>query len=788
MALPFGATLLQLISVGAGAVASGTGWAWSRAPLSRARRRARAALRPLEREARVHAALLGDRRRAAESAAAAFCRQQRAARTEEVPLTALRDAGARNVRWSALEQAGFRTLGDVLAAGPRALADVHGVGRLSASRLRKAARALAKRVDEEPPGLPDAQLSEAGALPLALGAVALLEAQDVSGPEPAELASQAEELSARLAPVADEARFTRWLVAPFRGKRRRAALAEAESISVAAEGVASSGLLERARAGRERLAERPPMRHASPDAAAAVFRDRYAECCAVLEQLFHELRLGGRSVSTRGQGGVTDEVARRVEAQALDTSGLKVTLRRYQGFGARYVLAQERTILGDEMGLGKTMQALAAMCHLSSSEGARAFCVVAPASLLPNWCREISTRTALVPHLVHGDDLSDALQRWTTDGGVAVTSYDTLRRLDLGAVLEDSGAALDLLVVDEAHFVKNPLAGRSAATRRLADRSTRVCFMSGTPMENRPEEFLELIDAVRPGKGTKLKSQQIEMDAAAGSVRRFHEAVSSVYLRRNQEDVLTELPEKIEVPEWVQLSPSDRAAYDAEVAAGNFMGMRQAATVGDGSGSSAKLDRLEELLDEHRESGRRVIVFSYFLKVLAAVHERFGSLGVVQGSVPVAERQELVDALGATEGHALLLLQITAGGQGLNIQAASAVVLMEPQTKPSTEAQAIARAHRMGQTRAVIVHRLLAHDTADASMLEILAQKQELFDAYARKSLVKEASRQATEKSLAAAVVAAEKQRLAEKAQPVASPSRSTDRVADEADAEDGSS
>jgi superfamily II DNA or RNA helicase len=761
MVFGWSAALVKTVAAAAAAVTGTAGVAWTRAPLSRAKRDARAAVKPLTREAARHRSLMADRSRAASAAAQGWAAAQRRRHLERVELDALRDAGAKNVRWSALEEAGYTSLADVLEATPKALADVHGVGRLTAGRVKKAAQELAERVADEPPELPDAELSDAEAVPLAAGAVALLEARDVSGPEPGQLAARADALDRRLEPVAKEAGFGRWLVAPFRKAKRRQAMASAESVAADARAVADSGLLDAAREGRERLASSPPLRHASPESVAKVFRDRYAECCAELEQLFADLELGGADVSTRGRGGMTDEVADRVEAQALDASGLSVTLRRYQAFGARYLLAQERTILGDEMGLGKTMQALAAMSHLHDVDGAKRFCVISPASLLPNWCREIETRTQLRPRLLHGDTLEGELDAWTRKGGVAVTSYDTLRRLDLGTALQNSDGAVDLLVVDEAHFVKNPEAGRTQATRRLTDRSRYVCYMSGTPMENRPEEFLQLVEAVRPDDGATLRSANLHLDAAAGSVRRFHQAVSPVYLRRNQEDVLTELPERIDMPEWVSLSAGGRAAYAAEVAASNFMGMRQAATLGDGGVDSAKLERLGELLEEHKEEGRRVIVFSYFLKVLDAVHERFGSIGIVQGKVPVAERQAMVDALGEADGHAVLLLQITAGGQGLNIQAASAVVLMEPQTKPSTEAQAIARAHRMGQTRAVVVHRLLAHDTCDATLLDILAEKQELFDTYAKTSLVKEASRQATEKSLAATVIKAEQERLA---------------------------
>jgi SNF2 family DNA or RNA helicase len=140
------------------------------------------------------------------------------------------------------------------------------------------------------------------------------------------------------------------------------------------------------------------------------------------------------------------------------------------------------------------------------------------------------------------------------------------------------------------------------------------------------------------------------------------------------------------------------------------------------------------------------------------------AFGPLTGSVPAARRQELVDAFAAHRGPAVLVSQIQAGGVGLNIQAASVVVLCEPQVKPTIEEQAIARSHRMGQVRGVQVHRLLTPDSVDTRMLELLASKRRLFDQYARRSDIADATPDAvdiSEAELARQVVAAERRRLA---------------------------
>jgi len=439
---------------------------------------------------------------------------------------------------------------------------------------------------------------------------------------------------------------------------------------------------------------------------------------------------------------------------------MRVTLRRYQAFGARYLLAQHRTILGDEMGLGKTIEALAAMVHRSRCDGARYFLVVAPASVTRNWMREIENRTDLSARLLHGGNRSAAAAKWLRDGGVGVTSYETLKTLDLGTQLQRSGTRLDFLVVNEAHYAKNPEAGRSQRVRGLVDLSDHVCLMTGTPMENRPGEFLNLVAIIRADLAPKLRSGSFVLGNVVVDPERFHRTVSEVYLRRNQSEVLRELPPRVDIEEWTDLTAGSEAAYRDAVASGNMMAMRRAVTLSKSEEPSSKFSRLAEILEEHRESGRKVLVYSFFLDVLAEVANRFRPLGVITGSISPPRRMELVDRFQSATGHALLVAQIQAGGVGVNLHAASVVVLMEPQWKPSSEDQAIARAHRMGQTDTVLVHRMLARDTVDERMMAILAGKTELFEAYARESLVKRASEEAMETTWSEAIVSFEQARM----------------------------
>src|SRR5262249_26888784 len=237
---------------------------------------------------------------------------------------------------------------------------------------------------------------------------------------------------------------------------------------------------------------------------------------------------------------------------------------------------QKRTILGDEMGLGKTIEALAAMCHLHGC-GSRHFLVAAPAGTIWNWASEVSKHSALKAHMLH-PSLESNIAAWAREGGVAITSYDVLARRQGTDALTRLSSQVDLLVVDEAHYAKNPSAKRSKAIAEIAGKVPLVCLMSGTPLENRLEEFFRLGTIVRP-EVSYLRHQDFNPAT-------FQERMAGLYLRRNQTDVLRELPELIEVEEWVDLLPSDANVYAEAVRAGNFMAMRQSATLGDGQSAS----------------------------------------------------------------------------------------------------------------------------------------------------------------------------------------------------------
>jgi superfamily II DNA or RNA helicase len=458
-------------------------------------------------------------------------------------------------------------------------------------------------------------------------------------------------------------------------------------------------------------------------------------------------------------GHLPAEVVQAVENQTLDTSflstDLRQSLRGYQAFGARYALAQRKVLLGDEMGLGKTIQALAVMAHLST-QGEGHFLVVCPPAVVVNWQKETRKHSTLEVHRLHGpsSDRQRHLQRWRQRGGVAVTSYNLVSSLELGDIVPG------LVVVDEAHFVKNPGAQRSRAVRALAERSPRVLYMTGTPLENRVEDFTNLVEQLQP-----QIVQDIDPAAMVVGADRFRAAMAPVYLRRTQNDVLQEMPDRVEIEEWSDLSRAEADAYLDALDAKDFHGMRRVAMTADPA-NSEKLERLRELVDEAMSNHRKVLVYSYYRDVIEVVRADLGgrAFGVITGSTSPDERQRLVDTLTESSDPGVLISQISAGGLGLNMQAASVVILCEPQVKPSLESQAIARAHRMGQVQSVQVHRLLTTNSVDERMLEILARKSALFEQLAGRSEVAETSADAkdiTEAALARQVLEQEAARLA---------------------------
>lgn len=249
--------------------------------------------------------------------------------------------------------------------------------------------------------------------------------------------------------------------------------------------------------------------------------------------------------------GLPEDLAREIQEECFFPDGLLCELRRYQEWGVKYILHQERVLLGDEMGLGKTVQAIATMVSLRNTGGTH-FIVVCPASVITNWCREIRKMSLLSVTKVHGAGRKAALESWIKTGGVAVTTYETVAYCKL-----PDDFKFKLLVVDEAHYIKNPGARRSINVKNLSVYAERLLFMTGTALENKVDEMISLIRILQPEIASKVQGMVF-----MASAPQFREAVSPVYYRRKREDVLTELPELIESREWCTLTRNEETFYE----------------------------------------------------------------------------------------------------------------------------------------------------------------------------------------------------------------------------------
>jgi len=424
--------------------------------------------------------------------------------------------------------------------------------------------------------------------------------------------------------------------------------------------------------------------------------------------------------------GLPKELARQIQDECLFPNGLLCQLRKYQEWGVKYILHQERVLLGDEMGLGKTIQAIATMVSLKNT-GATHFLVICPASVITNWCREIVKHSKLRVIKIHGTGKPAAIKSWINTGGVAVTNYESTPYFKL-----EDDFKFDLVVVDEAHYIKNEFARRSINTRSIASHAERLLFMTGTALENKVDEMISLIDVLNPSIGKTVRDM-----AFMSSAQNFRETIAPVYYRRKREQVLTELPDKIETREWCTLNPEEESIYEQAILEHKFQEARRVSWNINDLSKSSKATRLKELIEEAKAEGRKIIVFSFFLDTIRKIRAflKDQCLDPITGSVSVNRRQEILDEFEAAPEGTVLLAQITSGGTGLNIQSASVVIICEPQFKPSTENQAISRAYRMGQTRNVLVYRLLCEETVDERITKLLEDKQAVFDTFADKSV-----------------------------------------------------
>ncbi len=444
----------------------------------------------------------------------------------------------------------------------------------------------------------------------------------------------------------------------------------------------------------------------------------------------------------------------------VEPAGLEAELRHYQRDGFRWLafLWQARLggILADDMGLGKTLQTLALIGH-ARARGAAPFLVVAPTSVVSSWAREAATfAPGLTVRVVSESQVRRGVPIAAVHDGadLVITSY-TLYRLEVADYVAQSWGGL---VLDEAQTVKNHHGKTYQAVRRL-DVPFRLA-LTGTPMENRLMDLWSLLSIVAPGlypypqRFAELVAKPVERLGDARALARFRRRVRPFLLRRTKELVARDLPAKQEQVLEVALTPRHRKVYETHLQRErqtvlglvedfdkhrmaifrSLTRLRQlsldAALVDgkyDGLGS-AKLDVLVDHLHELVEEGHRALVFSQFTSFLARARARLEreGLDVVYLDGRTRRRGEVVEEF--RSGRApVFLISLKAGGVGLTLTEADYVFVLDPWWNPAVEAQAVDRAHRIGQQRPVMVYRLVAERTIEEKVMELKARKAALF-------------------------------------------------------------
>ncbi|MBN1589360.1 MAG: DEAD/DEAH box helicase [Pirellulales bacterium] len=408
----------------------------------------------------------------------------------------------------------------------------------------------------------------------------------------------------------------------------------------------------------------------------------------------------------------------------------------YQYEGIAFLYPRHAAILADEMGLGKTMQAITAIRLLVHRGEVRRVLLVCPKPLVTNWQREFDAWAPEIPaSVVEGDQTKRHWQWLLPDVPVTIANYELLRRDRSLLTGADSALTFDLVVLDEAQRIKNRRSATSQAVCSL--RSRRRWAMTGTPVENSPEDLVGIFDFLLPGC---LSSDM--------RPRRMGRAVSDHILRRTKEEVLTDLPPKLFRDAEMELSPEQQAAYQLAEGDGvvhlNDLGsqitiqhvfelilrLKQICNFDPATGTSSKLERLEADLEEVAHSGRKAIVFSQWVKTIEQLRgplARFGPLEY-HGRVPSKQRDAVIRQFGEDRDSHVLLISYGAGSVGLNLQFASYVFLFDRWWNPAVEDQAINRVHRIGSAGPVTVTRFLALGTIEERINRILEEKRELFD------------------------------------------------------------
>ena len=428
-------------------------------------------------------------------------------------------------------------------------------------------------------------------------------------------------------------------------------------------------------------------------------------------------------------------VVEPLSAVALDWNG---ALMPFQTDGVRTLLHMDQLLLADDMGLGKTIQVIAATRILMAGGEAQSCLVVAPAGLLDQWRRELTRWAPELSAIIVRGPATERAWQWAADKDVTLASFGVLRS-DRRHVAQRAGRPWDVVIVDEAQRIKNRN-DTSAAVKAIS--RVRSWALTGTPVENNEDELASIIEFVDHSPGVPRRRYR----PGAELLDRHRE----LQLRRRKQDVLPDLPPKLETKCAIDLLASQRASYDraehdgvaylrslgAEVRIRHVLELitrlKQICNADPRTGESGKLDDIRERLTELTARGHKALVFSQYVNdvsgvaAVAARLREFNPL-TLTGKTPLDERAALVDRFKRSTDNGLLVVSLRAGGVGLNLQEASYVFHLDRWWNPAVETQAEDRSHRLGQSVKVHVFKYTCRNTIEERIEAILERKRELF-------------------------------------------------------------
>jgi SNF2 family DNA or RNA helicase len=406
----------------------------------------------------------------------------------------------------------------------------------------------------------------------------------------------------------------------------------------------------------------------------------------------------------------------------------------YQLHGIAFLMPRHSALLADEMGLGKTLQVILALRLLFHAGLIRTALVVCPKPLVVNWTRELRTWGEDMPFEVIGGDTETRRASWRVSNcPLKLVNYELLTRD--AAEAGDESVHFDVVVLDEAQRIKSRDSKTAQAARGL--HRDRSWAMTGTPVENRIEDLINIFAFVEPGR--------IPPDTP---MKMLPELTRDSILRRTKEEAAPDMPPRIYRDAFPDLTPQQREAYELAEKEGivhlNDLGamitvqhvfelvmrLKQICNFDPRTGKSAKLEQMQADLAEVAASGRKAIIFSQWVEPLEKIAEALSEYSplLYHGKVPHKDRQPILDLFKRDPKKHVLLMSYGTGSVGLNLQFTNYVFLFDRWWNPAVEDQAINRAHRIGQKEPVFITRFVTPNTIEGRIAEILEKKRELFN------------------------------------------------------------